>query len=61
MVWFWFYKLETKKTKPNPNKKTRKNRAKTETKRFEIGFFLKNKPKLIGLNQFQFNYFFNKN
>jgi hypothetical protein len=62
-----FYRSETKKTKPNPNKKNwKKNQAKpekTKPNRFESVFFLKNKPKPVGLNQFRFGFgfFFLKN
>jgi len=68
-VRFRFYKQKTEKTEPNPNrKKPEKNRAKTgkskKTKpnRFEPVFVLKNRTELkpVGLNRFQFGFFFFK-
>jgi streptogramin lyase len=72
-----FYMPETEKTEPNPNwrkpsqtEKTDPNR-KNRSKPVWTGFCPKNKPKLVGLNRFQFGFgfflkidlviFFNKN
>jgi len=72
-----FYMPETEKTEPNPNwrkpsqtEKTDPNR-KNRSKPVWTSFCPKNKPKLVGLNRFQFGFgffkkidlviFFNKN
>jgi hypothetical protein len=63
-VRFWFFKPGSGKTEPNPNrKKPEKNPSqteKTELKRFEPVFALKNRtePKPVGLNRFRFGFGF---